>query len=100
MMARPRRQSRGENAEIKSTLTDVSKQTGEIVQLGRTATLEGEFVGGYVYTTAGKGKIAVLMAFAGKPDDALVSHLGMHIVAARPTRPHPRRRTGGFGFPL
>jgi elongation factor Ts len=73
-----------ENAEIKSTLTDVSKQTGENVQLGRTATLEGEYVGGYVYTTAGKGKIAVLMSFAGKPDDALVSHLGMHIVAARP----------------
>ncbi|HWE04946.1 MAG TPA: translation elongation factor Ts [Tepidisphaeraceae bacterium] len=73
-----------ENGEIKSTLTAVSQQTGENVQLGRSATLEGEYVGGYVYTTAGKGKIAVLMAFDGKPDDTLVSHLGMHIVAARP----------------
>ena len=69
---------------IKETLTAVSQQTGENVQLGRTATVEGEYVGGYLYSTAGKGKVAVLMAFAGKPDDTLVSHIGMHIVAARP----------------
>ena len=72
------------DGEIKAELTAVSQQTGENVQVGRTATLEGETVGGYVYTTAGKGKIAVLMAFAGKPDDAVISHLGMHIAAARP----------------
>ena len=73
-----------DNAEIKATLTAVSQQTGENVQVGRSATLEGEYVGGYVYSTAGKGKVAVLMAFDGKPEDTLVSHIGMHIVAARP----------------
>jgi len=76
--------SLADNGEIKSTLATVSQQTGENVQLGRTATLEGETVGGYVYTTAGKGKVAVLMAFTGKPDDALIAQIGMHITAARP----------------
>ncbi|HZL38642.1 MAG TPA: translation elongation factor Ts [Tepidisphaeraceae bacterium] len=73
-----------EDGEIRIELTAVSQQTGENVQIGRTATLEGETVGGYVYHTAGKGKIAVLMAFTGKPDDAVISHLGMHIAATRP----------------
>ena len=73
-----------EDGEIKATLTAVSQQTGENVQLGRTATLEGAVVGGYVYTTAGKGKIAVLMAFDGPIDDALVAQIGMHVAAARP----------------
>ena len=73
-----------DDAEIKAELTNVSKVTGENVQLNRTATLEGETVGGYVYTTAGKGKIAVLMAFTGKAEDALISQMGMHIAAARP----------------
>ncbi len=72
------------DGEIKNQLTAVSQQTGENVQLGRTATLEGDFVGGYLYSTAGKGKVAVLMAFSGTPDEAVVSHMGMHIVAARP----------------
>ena len=70
--------------EIKAQLTNVSQVTGENVQIGRTATLEGETVGGYVYTTAGKGKIAVLLAFSGKVEDSLISQLGMHIAAARP----------------
>ncbi|HET6246987.1 MAG TPA: translation elongation factor Ts [Tepidisphaeraceae bacterium] len=73
-----------DDAEIKAQLTSVSQVTGENVQVGRTATLEGDTVGGYVYTTAGKGKIAVLMAFSGKVEDTLVSQLGMHIAAARP----------------
>src|SRR5206468_11355669 len=35
-------------------------------------------------STAGKGKIAVLMAFQEKVEDSVISHLGMHIAAARP----------------
>jgi elongation factor Ts len=72
------------DAQIKTELTSVSQVTGENVQLGRVATLESEYVGGYVYTTAGKGKIAVLVAFNAKVDDSLVSQIGMHIAAARP----------------
>ena len=77
-------QNPADDADIKAQLTAVSQQTGENVQLAHTATLESEFVGGYTYTTAGKGKVAVLMAFTAKPEDALVSQMGMHIVAARP----------------
>jgi elongation factor Ts len=73
-----------DDAEIKGELTSVSQVTGENVQIGRTATLEGETVGGYVYTTAGKGKIAVLLAFSAPVEDTLISQLGMHIAAARP----------------
>lgn len=73
-----------DDGEIKQQLTAVSQQTGENVQLSRTATLEGDTVGGYVYSTAGKGKIAVLMAFSGQADDTLISHIGMHVAAARP----------------
>jgi elongation factor Ts len=73
-----------EDAQLKAELTAVAQQTGENVQLGRAAALEGATVGGYLYSTAGKGKIAVLMAFAGPADDALISQLGMHITAARP----------------
>jgi elongation factor Ts len=74
----------GDDAAIKAQLTAVSQQTGENVQLGRTATVEGEVVGSYLYSTAGKGKIAVLLSFTGKADDALVSQIGMHVAAARP----------------
>jgi elongation factor Ts len=73
-----------DDAAIKAELVSAAQVTKENVLIGRTATLEGETVGGYVYTTAGKGKIAVLMAFSGKLEDSLVSHLGMHIAAARP----------------
>jgi elongation factor Ts len=73
-----------DDAQIKEELANVSKVTGENIQLNRTATLEGETVGGYVYTTAGKGKIAVLMSFTGKAEDSLISQMGMHIAAARP----------------
>ncbi|MDB5172542.1 MAG: translation elongation factor Ts, partial [Phycisphaerales bacterium] len=73
-----------EDAQLKAELTAVAQQTGENVQLGRAAAIEGATVGGYLYSTAGKGKIAVLMAFSGAADDALISQLGMHITAARP----------------
>jgi elongation factor Ts len=71
---------------IKEQLVTVSQQTGENVQIGRSATLAtpSGAVGSYVYTAAGKGKSAVLIALAAKADDELFRNLGMHIVAARP----------------
>ncbi len=71
---------------IKADLVTVSQQTGENVQLGRSASLASQAgtVGSYLYTVAGKGKSAVLVAVAGKVDDDLIRNLGMHIVAARP----------------
>jgi elongation factor Ts len=69
---------------LKDQLVSASQQTGENVQIGRTATLSGETVGKYLYTASGKSKIAVLMALSGKADDELFTNLGMHIVAARP----------------
>ena len=71
------------DAEIKATLENASKVTGENVQLGRTSVVTGD-VGSYLYSTAGKGKIGVLLQFSGKVDDDLVKSLGMHIAAARP----------------
>jgi elongation factor Ts len=71
------------DAQLKEALESASKVTGENVQLGRTATLSGN-VGSYLYSTAGKGKIGVLLQFAGAVDQELVKALGMHIAAARP----------------
>ncbi len=75
-----------EDPAIKDQLVSVSQQTGENVIIGRSVTLSsaGGTVGSYVYTVAGKGKSAVLMAFAGKAEDDVFRNLGMHIVAARP----------------
>jgi elongation factor Ts len=75
-----------EDPTIKADLVHVSQQTGENVQIGRTAVLtttDGT-IGSYVYTVAGKGKIAVLISFTGKADDDLVRNVSMHIAAARP----------------
>lgn len=70
---------------IKDQLVSVSQQTGENVRMGRSATLSTSSgaVGSYVYTVAGKGKSAVLIALS-KADDDLFRNLGMHIVATRP----------------
>lgn len=75
-----------EDAAIGQQITDIAKQTGENVQLGRTVVLKapaGGIVGTYLYSTSGKGKIAVLMALSATAD-AVVNPLGMHITAARP----------------
>jgi elongation factor Ts len=71
---------------IKDQLVSVSQQTGENVIVGRTATLSSAngVIGSYVYTVAGKGKSAVLIALAAKAEDDLYRNLGMHIVASRP----------------
>jgi elongation factor Ts len=71
---------------IKEQLVAVSQQTGENVQIGRSAVLTtiGGSIGSYVYSVAEKGKSAVLVSVTGKTDDAIFRELGMHIVAARP----------------
>ena len=71
---------------IKEQLVAVSQQTGENVIFGRSATLStaAGAVGSYVYSVAGKGKSAVLIALGPKADEDLFRNLGMHIVAARP----------------
>jgi elongation factor Ts len=71
------------NSSIKDALTSVSQVTGENVQLGRSATVTGN-VGSYLYSTAGKGKIGVLLQFNGQPSEDVIKSLGMHIAAARP----------------
>ena len=73
-----------EDGELKSELTAASQQTGENVVLGRTSVVTGSATGSYLYSTAGKGKIAVLVAFSGPHSDEVISHLGMHVAAARP----------------
>ena len=75
--------SLAEDAQLKAELTTISQQTGENVVLGRTAVVTGT-TGAYLYSTAGKGKIAVLISIAGPHSDEVISHLGMHIAAARP----------------
>ncbi|HZN66483.1 MAG TPA: translation elongation factor Ts [Tepidisphaeraceae bacterium] len=75
-----------EDAEIKAQVTAVGQQTGENVQLGRTAVVgsSGGTAGSYLYSTAGKGKIGVLMSLGGDVSEDVVRNLGMHIAAARP----------------
>ena len=71
------------DATIKEALTNTSQVTGENVQIGRSAVVKGN-VGSYLYSTAGKGKIGVLLEFGGAVNEELVRQLGMHIAAARP----------------
>ncbi len=73
-----------DDAELKAALTNASQKTGENVVLGRTSVVTGTATGSYLYSTAGKGKIAVLVAFSGAHSEEVVSHLGMHIAAVRP----------------
>ncbi len=72
-----------DDAEIKTTLAEVSKVTGENVILGRSAALQGDAVDCYLYSTAGKGKIAVIMSMSNRVE-GLANQIGMHIAAARP----------------
>lgn len=74
-----------DETKIKADLTTLAQQTGENVVLGRSGVLQGSSsAASYLYSTAGKGKVAVLMAFAGPVNDDLALNLGMHIAAARP----------------
>jgi elongation factor Ts len=76
-----------EDADIKGQALAVAQQTGENVQIGRTAVVRapaGGVAGSYLYSTAGKGKIAVLVALSGDASEEVVRNLGMHVAAARP----------------
>ena len=75
-----------EDADLKGQALAVAQQTGENVQIGRAAvlTVSNGVAGSYLYSTAGKGKIAVLVALTGDASEDLVRNLGMHIAAARP----------------
>lgn len=70
--------------ELKADLTAISQTTGENVQLGRAHAHSAPFVGSFLYSTAGKGKTAVLVAFSAGGSDEVAKALGMHIVAAKP----------------
>lgn len=72
------------DAEIKADLTALSQTTGENVQLGRASLVKGGFVGTYLYSTAGKGKTAVLLGFSAGGNDEVAKTLGMHVVASKP----------------
>jgi elongation factor Ts len=76
------------DAEVKADLTALSQKTGENVQLGRNHAVTGEHVGAYLYSTAGKGKTAALMAFSGGGNEEISRLTGMHIVAAKPIALH------------
>src|SRR5688572_20376836 len=71
-----------DDASIKSKITEVAQQTGENIQIGRTATLSASGrVGAYSHYT---GKIGVLVAMTGNPSDELIKNLCLHIAFSRP----------------
>ena len=72
----------GDNAQIKDLLVSAAQQTGENIQLARTATLKASGkVGIYNHYT---GKVAVLVALSGNASDELIKDLCLHITATRP----------------
>jgi elongation factor Ts len=74
-----------DDPELKAQALAVAQQTGENVQIGRSAVLtSGGTAGSYLYSTAGKGKVAVLLSLTGDASDDVIRNLGMHVVAARP----------------
>jgi elongation factor Ts len=83
LLANPE-QNPAEDAQLKDQLIAAAQKTGENVQIGRTVSLSGGTIGKYLYSAAGKGKIAVLVSVSGKVDDNLILDLGVHIAAARP----------------
>jgi len=71
-----------DNQQIKDLLVLAAQQTGENIQLGRTASLGASGkVGAYNHYT---GKIAVLVALTGNPSEEVIRDLCLHITAARP----------------
>src|SRR5262245_42656694 len=70
------------NPQIKDLLVSPSQQTGENVQVGRTAAIKASGKAGvYNHYT---GKVAVIVALSGNPGDELVKDLCLHITATRP----------------
>jgi elongation factor Ts len=72
------------DADIKAAMTAASQTTGENVQLGRAKVVAAPYVGSYLYSTAGKGKSAVLIGFSAGGNDDLARMIGMHTAASRP----------------
>ena len=71
------------DADIKQKLTQVSQQTGENVQLGRTMVVEGKKVGRFNYTVTNKVTALVAVDSADVPDEVL-NDVGLHLVACKP----------------
>jgi elongation factor Ts len=73
-----------DDAAVKDHLTSAAQQTGENVQIGRTASLNhpGGIVATYIYKAS--GKIAVLMSLTGNTNEDPITQLGGHIAFARP----------------
>jgi elongation factor Ts len=70
------------NPQIKDLLVSASQQTGENIQLGRTASITATGKAGiYNHYT---GKVAVIVALSGNPSDDLIKDLCLHITATRP----------------
>ncbi len=73
-----------EDGNIKQKLVDVSQQTGENVQLGRTLVLEGAKVGRFNYTVTNKVTALVAVDSADVADEVLTD-IGLHLAAFKPT---------------
>lgn len=71
------------DADLKEKITAASQQTGENIQVGRTAALSNPSgrVGTYSHYT---GKIGILVSLTGNPSDELIKDLCLHIAATRP----------------
>ena len=70
------------NQEIKDLLVRAGQQTGENIQLGRSASIKASGKAGvYNHYT---GKVAVAVALSGNPSDELMKDLCLHITATRP----------------
>src|SRR4051812_33429036 len=66
-----------DDAEIQSDLKNLAQKTGENVVLGRVGVITNvAAAGSYLYSTAGKGKSAVIMGFEGNPDQETVTNIG------------------------
>lgn len=72
------------DAEVREKLTQISQKTGENVVLGKAVAHAGEFAGHYLYSTAGKGKVAVLQVYGSAVAPEVVSAIGMHVTGAKP----------------
>lgn len=74
--------SLSDSDQVKQLITTTAQQTGENIQIGRTAVLNsGGKVGAYSHYT---GKVGVLVALTGSPNDELIRDLCLHITATRP----------------
>ncbi len=74
--------SLADNPQIKDLLVLAAQQTGENIQIGRTASIKASGKAGiYNHYT---GKVSVLVALTGSPTEDLIKDLCLHITAARP----------------